>query len=54
MAEGHGRENPTQWQEAVKQINEYAAAPGMAVGEHEAALYYHTVPGWELERMEEV
>ena len=36
----------TQWQEAVKQINEYAAAPGMAVGaEHEAALYYHTVPG---------
>ena len=37
----------TQWQEAVKQINEYAAAPRVRQfgAEHEAALYYHTVPG---------
>ena len=46
----------TQWQEAVKQINEYAAAPRVRQLVQNTKLYCIIIQfrGWELERMEEV
>ena len=46
----------TQWQEAVKQINEYAAAPRVWQLVQNTKLHCIIIQfrGWELERMEEV
>ena len=46
----------TQWQEAVKQINEYAAAPRVRQLVQNTKLHCIIIQfrGWELERMEEV
>ena len=46
----------TQWQEAVKQINEYAAAPRVRQLVQNTKLHCIIIRfrGWELERMEEV
>ncbi len=50
------KRNPDQWQKAVKQINEYAAAPRVRQLVQNTKLHCIIIQfrGWELERMEEV